>query len=257
MMLQMIESFRAKIVRGEVVTGPFMKSTDPAFVEIAGYAGFDFVILDREHGPGTISEMQNLLRAAQVAGVLPIIRVPDSREISIDKALDVGAMGIQVPSVESAAQAREIVRAAKYAPAGSRGVCRFVRASNYSSIERSAYFRQANRTLVIVQVEGLKGIENLRDILAVEGVDIVFIGPYDLSQSMGVAGQIDHPSVQEKMREVIAAAAQRKVVVGTFVDTVENALKWKKTGVQYLSYSVDAGIFYEACRSIVSAVGGR
>ena len=255
-MLQMIESFRAKISRGEVVAGPFMKSTDPAFVEIAGHAGFDFVILDREHGPATISEMQNLLRAAQVAGVLPIVRVPDSREISIDKALDIGAMGVQVPSVESAEQAREVVQAARYAPAGSRGVCRFVRASRYSSIERSEYFEQANQTLVIVQVEGLEGIANLEAILEVAGIDIVFIGPYDLSQSLGVTGEIDHPAVQEKMREVIAAASEKNIVVGTFVDTIENAVKWKETGIRYLSYSVDMGIFYEACRSIVSAVGG-
>jgi 4-hydroxy-2-oxoheptanedioate aldolase len=135
-------------------------------------------------------------------------------------------------------------------------VCRFVRAAKYSSLERSAYFRKANQALVIVQVEGLKGIENLEAILAVQGIDIVFIGPYDLSQARGVTGQIDHPAVQGKMKDVITAAGKKNIVVGTFVDTIENALKWKETGVQYLSYSVDVGIFYEACRSIVSAISG-
>jgi 4-hydroxy-2-oxoheptanedioate aldolase len=136
-------------------------------------------------------------------------------------------------------------------------VCRFVRAVKYSGRERSAYFRKANQALVIVQVEGLKGIENLEAILAVQGIDIVLIGPYDLSQARGVTGQIDHPAVQGKMKDVITAAGKKNIVVGTFVDTIENALKWKETGVQYLSYSVDLGIFYEACRSIVSAISGK
>jgi 4-hydroxy-2-oxoheptanedioate aldolase len=231
-----------------------MKTADPGFVEIAGYAGFDFVILDREHGPATISEVQNLVRAAQCANILPIVRVPDSREISIDKALDIGAMGIQVPNVETAEQARNIVRAAKYAPGGNRGVCRFVRAAEYSNIERSTYFKQANETLVIVQVEGLRGIENLERIVDVEGIDVVFVGPYDLSQSLGVGGQIDHPAVEEKMHDVTKAASRKNIVVGTFVDTIENAAKWKNAGVRYLSYSVDVGIFYEACKRIVSSI---
>lgn len=251
-----VDIFKQKLRNGGVVAGPFVKTTDPGFVEIAGYAGFDFVILDREHGPASITEMQNLLRAAQCADILPVIRVQDSREISIAKALDIGAMGIQIPNVESPKQAQSIVRAAKYAPAGNRGVCRFVRAADYSSLERASYFKQANEALVIVQVEGLKGIENVNGILDTEGVDIVFIGPYDLSQSLGVAGQIDHPAVQDGMRNVIEAAQKKNIVVGTFVDTIENANKWRDIGVQYLSYSVDVGIFYEACKSIVLAIGG-
>lgn len=252
-MNSMIESFKRKMREGRVLVGPFMKTTDPAFVEIAGYAGFDFVILDREHGPASITQMQNLVRAAECAAVLPVIRVPDSREISIAKALDIGAMGIQVPNVESADQAAGVVRAAKYAPAGNRGVCRFVRAAQYSGLERSLYFSRANSTLVIIQVEGLNGVANLHDILAVEGLDVVFIGPYDLSQALGVGGQIDHPSVQEEMRKVIRTAKEKRVVVGTFVDTIENAIKWRETGVQYLSYSVDVGIFYEACTGILAS----
>jgi 4-hydroxy-2-oxoheptanedioate aldolase len=250
----LIRTFKQKMDGGGVVLGPFMKTTDPGFVEITGYAGFDFVILDCEHGPASISEVQNLVRAAQCAEILPVVRVPDSREISIDKALDIGAMGIQVPNVETAEQTRSIVRAAKYAPAGNRGVCRFVRAAEYSNIERSEYFKQANETLVIVQVEGLKGIENLGGILEVEGIDVVFIGPYDLSQALGVGGQVDHPAVEGKMKDVTKAAGRKNIVVGTFVDTIENAAKWKNAGVQYLSYSVDVGIFSEACKSIISSI---
>ena len=136
-------------------------------------------------------------------------------------------------------------------------MCRFVRAAKYSGRERSAHFRKANQALVIVQVEGLKGIENLEAILAVQGIDIVLIGPYNLSQALGVTGQVDHPVVQGKMKDVVTAAGKKNIVVGTFVDTIENVHKWKETGVQYLSHSVDVGISYEACRNIVNAISGK
>jgi 4-hydroxy-2-oxoheptanedioate aldolase len=109
-------------------------------------------------------------------------------------------------------------------------VCRFVRAAKYSGRERSAYFQKANQALVIVQVEGLKGIENLEAILAVQGIDIVLIGPYNLSQARGVTGQVDHPVVQGKMKDVVTAAGKKNIVVGTFVDTIENALNMEGNG---------------------------
>jgi len=109
-MKALLDGFKAKITDGQSVIGPFMKTGDPAFVEAAGYAGFDFVILDREHGPVSIETMQNNVRAAMVAGALPIIRVPDSSESSIGKALDIGALGIQVPQVTNAKQAEQLMQ---------------------------------------------------------------------------------------------------------------------------------------------------
>jgi 4-hydroxy-2-oxoheptanedioate aldolase len=243
--------FKQKLINKQSLIGPFMKTGDPAFVEIAGYAGFDFVILDMEHGPASIESMQNLIRGAQAAGVVPIVRTPDDTEISIARALDIGAAGVQVPQVSTAAQAKRVVAAAKYAPDGSRGVCRFVRAAHYSSCDRFEYFKGANENLVIIHLEGKEAIDNLDELLEVDGLDILFIGPYDLSSSLGVLGQVDHPKVRECMKEIIRKAAAKGKAVGTFVDNNENARLWRETGVQYISYSVDVGIFYEACRSIV------
>ena len=242
--MTMVDEFYKKIREGYVI-GPFMKTCDPAFVEAAGYAGMDFVILDMEHGPVSVDSLQNHIRAAQVAGVLPVVRVGSYGDIS--RVLDIGAAGVQVPQVSNAREAKEVIREAKYYPQGERGVCRFVRAARYSALERNEYFRRANHALVIIQLEGQQALENLDEIMEVPGIDILFIGPYDLSQSLGVPGQTTHPAVVEQMQEIVMRAKRQHILVGTFTDSQEILKKWREAGVQYLSYSVDTGIFYEAC----------
>lgn len=240
------------IKEGGVVVGPFMKITDPAVMEIAGYAGFNFVIIDTEHGPVSIETAQNLVRAATYAEISPIIRVKNNDPATILRALDIGAEGVEVPHISSKEDAVKAVRATKFAPVGERGVCRFVRAAQYSALDRFKYFETANKeTMVILHIEGVEGINNLERILSVKGVDIIFIGPYDLSQSLELPGQVNHPLVTEKMNHVISSTRKKGVAVGTFVDDVETARKWINLGVQYIGFSVDVGIFYEACKDIV------
>lgn len=246
-----LNSLRNKLKNGDVLIGPFMKTSDPAFVESAGYGGFDFVILDMEHGPMNVLQMQNLIRAAECVGVTPIIRVPECNETAISKVLDIGAKGVQVPQITSKEQAKEAINVAKFSPIGERGVCRYVRAAKYSSMDKFEYFKEANDNIMILQLEGEKALKNVDDIITVEGIDIIFIGPYDLSQSLGYAGQVDHPIVIEKMKYIIKKAKQKNITVGVFVDNLEGARFWKNKGVQYISFSVDVGIFYEGCKSIV------
>jgi len=230
--------------------GLFSKTSDPAFIEILGHAQFDFVILDLEHGPSSVQSLQNLIRAAQVSNILPIVRVKENNLSIIGEVLDIGAAGVQIPQVENAEQARLLIRQTKFAPSGNRGVCRFVRSADYSAKDRFEYFKDANDSIVVLQIEGQNAISELNNILDVEGIDLIFIGPYDLAQSVGMPGQIDHPLVTEKMKEIIEACNKRNIVVGTFVDTIENAIRWRKAGVKYLAYSVDVGIFYDACRDL-------
>ena len=237
------------------VIGPFMKSSDPAMVEIAGYAGFDFVILDMEHGPVSLQQMQNMIRAANVAGVAAVIRTRDRIPESISQALDIGAQAVQIPQVTTAEEAHTVIQAAKFFPLGSRGVCRFVRAAGYSSIDRKEYFAKANATTqVIIQIEGVLGIKNFDSILEVPGVDILFIGPYDLSQSMGLPGEIDHPDVVAVMKEFVRKANKANKYIGIFTDTLANARLWRDAGVHYLSYSVDVGLYLSICENVVKEI---
>ena len=245
-----LESFRDKIQNDQPVFGMFMKTNDPMFVEAAGISGFDYVILDMEHGPVGIENQQNNIRAAEARGTVPIIRLKDKAENTIGKALDIGAYGIQVPQITTAQEAKEIVKFAKFYPYGMRGVCRFVRAADYSDMDRYDFFEASKDVLIILQLEGINAIRNLDEILEVEGVDILFIGPYDLSQSLGMPGQVNHPTVVEQMKAIVEKAKKKNKVIGTFIDTPEDLKMWKDLGLQYLSYSVDIGIFMDACQKI-------
>lgn len=242
-----IGAFREKMGQGCVI-GPFMKTCDPAFVEAAGYGGMDFAILDMEHGPVSLESLQNNIRAAQIAGLLPVVRVGSQEDIG--RVLDIGAAGVQIPQVSTAREAEAAVGLAKFYPMGERGICRFVRAACYSALDRNVYFSRANQCLVIIQVEGMDGIRNLDEILEVPGIDIVFMGPYDLSQSLGVPGKIMHPLVIEQMRQIAKKAMGKGVLVGTFTDSRESMRLWSGLGVRYLAYSVDTGIFCDACGQV-------
>jgi len=237
---------------GKVVFGPFLKFTDPAIVEIIGFAGFDFVIIDAEHGPISMENAQNMIRAAESVNLTPIIRVGNNDEALILRALDIGAQGIEIPQINSKADAVRAVKSVKYSPQGERGVCRYVRAAKYSSMDKFKYFESANKeTMIIAHIEGVEGIKNLDEILSVPGIDVVFIGPYDLSQSLGVPGEVNHPLVKEKMKEVVLKCKKNKVAIGTFADDIKTAKSWVSLGVQYMAFSVDVGILYEVSRGIV------
>lgn len=239
----------------DYVLGTFVKVSDPALVEVAAYAGFDFVILDMEHGPNTVETLQNHVRAAEAKGIVPVIRIPELNENDISKALDIGARYVQVPQITNKAEAERVVRAAKFYPRGQRGVCRFVKAANYSSMPKSDYFNNANNdTGTIIHLEGKVALDHFDEIVEVEGIDVLFLGPYDLSQSLGCPGQVDHPDVVNLMKKIVEKANKRGKVVGTFVESVNGAKNWIDLGVRYISYSVDVGIYYESCKQIVHEI---
>ena len=239
----------------EYVLGTFVKVADAALVEIAAHAGFDFVIMDCEHGPNSYETLQNHVRAAEAKGIVPVIRVPEINENAISKALDIGVKYVQIPQIETKADAERVVKASKFYPEGSRGVCRFVRAANYSATPKMDYFKNANsETGVIIHIEGKKALDNINEIIEVDGIDVIFIGPYDLSQSLGYPGEINHPRVIDMMEQIIIKASAKGKRIGTFAENIEEAKKWIKFGVQYISYSVDVGIYYEACSKIVESL---
>lgn len=248
-----VKRFREGLDTERGVFGPFMIATDPAIVESAGYAGYDFVLLDMEHGTTTFQTLPNLIRAANVAGVMPVVRVPRGSDIWIDQALDVGAGGVMVPQIDTAEQARAAVSAAKFAPRGTRGTCRFVRSACFGGVPGAEYFQKAQETVVIVQAEGRKAVENLDEILDVEGIDVVFVGPYDLSSSLGVIGQIDHPRVMECIQQICERAGAKGVKVGCFADNVQSAKRLRAMGVRFLGYSCDTAIFQNAAKADVAA----
>jgi 4-hydroxy-2-oxoheptanedioate aldolase len=251
-------SLKQRLKNGEISIGPFLKITDPAVIETAAIAGFDHAIIDMEHGPISIETAQNLVRAAELRGLTPMARVPTNESSGILRCLDIGIKGVHVPHVSSKEKAEAVVDAIYFHPRGGRGVCRYVRAANYSSKNVQSHFKEANEdVLSVVHVEGLEGIKNLDKILSVEHLDVVFIGPYDLSQSCGIPGQVRHPTLLKKMEEVVKKVRKAKRAVGTFADNVEDSRRWINLGVQYICVSVDVGIFYEACSNLVKQIRAK
>ena len=248
-------NLRDRLHKGEVVFGVFCKTTSPEMIECLGYAGFDFCILDHEHGPIGMETTQNLVRAAEMSGICPIVRAGEINETGISHPLDVGVAGVQVPQVNSLEDAKRVIELARFAPRGKRGVCRFVRAARYSDMNRQEYFATANESIIILQLEG-SAISAYRDVVKLEDVDVFFIGPYDISQTLGLTGQIDAPEVQAKVHEIIGIVKDAGKAAGVFADTPEQAQRWIDAGCQYIAYSVDYGIFVDACKALNKELNG-
>lgn len=233
--------------------GTFLEIPSPQLVELLGLAGFDFVIIDCEHGAIGLEKTEDLIRAAATTGISPMVRVARCDPIAIRQPLDMGAAGVHVPQINSAEMARQAVRAATFFPKGERGLQPFVRAASYRAYPTAEFLQEANENVVVVlHIEGVEGVANFDEILKVDGVDVAFIGPYDLSQSLGIPGMVQSPLVREKMTTIIDKAKGKKIAVGTYCDDVSTAMEWRSLGVTYLAVSLDASIFLSAARRMVS-----
>ena len=196
---------RKSLQEGKPILGVLLGFNSPAFVEFCALAGFDFVMFDCEHGPMSVESLENLVRAADAAGIVPFARVPRCEPSTILRFLDTGVLGLLVPHVETAADAVAAVRAAKYPPLGDRGLG-MARSADYGArMPTAEYIRMANEeTMVLALVESASGLANAAEIAAVPGVDVVHIGPSDLSMSLGFFGQPEHPDVQTAIDRIIA-----------------------------------------------------
>lgn len=248
-------SLKQKLANQPCVFGTFCEIAAPAIMEILGLAGFDFAVIDREHGAFSVSETENLIRAAATTGISPMVRVADANETSIRQPLDMGAAGIHVPQIESAHMAEAAVRAALFHPHGERGLQPWVRNASYGAQPLREYLAEKNEdTCIVLHLEGHLALKELDAILAVPGFDVLFIGPYDLSHSLGIPGEVNHPHVREAMYKIIDAARVAGKYAGTFCATAEEAEEWRIAGVRYLAVSMDANLLLSAARSMVSVL---
>lgn len=242
-------SLRAKLRQGRPVCGIFISHYCPEIVEIAGLCGWDFAIIDCEHAPTPSAALFGLVRAGAVAGMPVVVRVASNDPALIQHALDAGAAGVQIPQISSEEGARVAVTAARFQPLGQRGFGPFVRAADYGALETESFFTRArDETALILQVESRQGLEAVDRIIAVDGIDVLFLGPYDMSQSLGVPGQTAHPLVVQAVETLAAKASRKGIDIGIFARTEEDARRWVGLGVRYLSYSSDTLAVEEGMR---------
>ena len=231
--------------------------------EIAAAVGFDFVIINMEHGSFGIESLVNLIRSVQVAGGTPIARLPDDSESGILKALDAGAIGVLIPRVSNAEQARKIVNACRYAPLGTRGACPRIRATAHGLHDWEDHVKWSNDNIMVwILIESIEGFNNFEKIVTTPGLNAVALGPFDLSQEMGLGGQVHHPKVEEPMVKAITIAKENSVDIAitlfeTIPKEIEDAAKrWASLGARILicgtdrkSLTIKLGEFYSALTS--------
>ncbi len=210
-------------------------------------AGADFVVIDMEHTGFDAERIADLMAWFKATRIAPFVRVPQGLYHFIARTLDAGALGVMIGNVETAAQARAIVDAAKYAPLGKRGVGLGTAHNDYVMPDAAAYFEFANRnTTVICQIESLTGLQNLDDIAATHGVDVLWVGHHDLSQSMAIHGRFDSPDFQAALRRVVEAANRHGKVAAIQPGTMEQAENWLHAGFHVLSWKTDIALYRAA-----------
>jgi 4-hydroxy-2-oxoheptanedioate aldolase len=249
-----VNTTKAKLRAGETVFGCFVRYPDASLVEVLGYQPWDFIVFDGEHGTLEPRDCENMVRAAELRGVTPIVRVTTNLPPIILRFMDSGAQGLHVPWVNSAAEADNVVRSVKYYPRGIRGLAG-VRAADYGqTIPFSEYVEQSNReTLIIIHIETAEAVEQLPEIAEIDGIDVIFIGPTDLSQSYGVPGQPQHPAVQAGMQKIVDVVAKSNAALGVMVGTVEAARQWRARGARYIAIGFES-LLAPAARAYLQAV---
>lgn len=236
---------------GPALVGTFVIVPRVEIVELIGLAGFDLVVLDCEHGPFGIEALPPLVAAARASDLACLVRVPECRAQAVGAALDVGADGVLVPHVHTAAAAADAVAAARFAPEGSRGANPYVRAARYSA--DADFFSRANDgAACLAMLEGPAGIAAIDEILSVPGLDAVFIGPVDLSAALGVPGETENPVVVEAVRDIISRGRDRVVATSVFASTPEAAMRWLSLGVRLVALSVDTGLILQGFKRALS-----
>lgn len=245
---------KKRLKKGETLLGTLLSLPSPEIAEIMSMVGFDWLFVDLEHGPHGFMELQRMLQAMK-SECSALVRVPEVSESNIKKVLDIGAEGIIVPKVNTAEEARQIVAYAKYPTRGVRGVGA-ARAHGYG-LSFKEYVEKANEeTLVVIQIEHFEGVNNINEIVEVEGVDVIFIGPYDLSASFGVAGQVEHPLVKVAIDKVEKACAKAGIPMGYFGTTPEAVKPYQqKQGYQLITCGTDSGFLIEKGKSILEDLG--
>jgi 2-keto-3-deoxy-L-rhamnonate aldolase RhmA len=247
---------KARLREGGIALGTMvseMRTEEAAYV--LGAAGFDFFVIDTEHGSADMETVQRLCRAARSAGIAPLVRVTEITYALIARALDAGALGLMVPHVETARDAREIVRCAKYPPLGERGFGLRSAVTDYARVAVPEAIAWSNaETMLMAQVESRRCLDNLDEIAATPGLDVLLIGPTDLSIALEVPGQLLHPTMQEAYRHVVATAQRRGLAAGIHPSDLAVVRHGREIGMRCLMYSSEIRLLLEASRQTVMAL---
>ena len=247
---------RESLQAGRRVFGTFVSTPEPAVVEMIGWAGYDFVIIDMEHSPIDFGQLPRLLAAAENVDLAPLVRVGSSAANPILRVLDSGAVGVVVAHVRNREEALATVSACRYPPLGKRGVSGASRAAGYGYNNFADHVRQSNdEVLTIALIEDQSGVESIEEIVNVPGLDVICPGAGDLSASLGLVGQPQHPTVQASVERVVQAVnARREQVLGCHVMEPSQLGRCLELGAQFIIYSQDSRVIFHAYKTALEVL---
>ena len=238
----LIKSIRKKLQNEESSIGSWMQIPSSSIAEIMGHAGYDWITVDLEHGSISVHQLPNIFRAIQLGNTLPLARIPSPNPSDCKQVLDAGAGGIIIPMVENAEQVVKIKKACSWPPTGNRGVG-FSRANLFGK-HFDEYQQEAQSPMLIAQIEHINAVNNLEEILKVDGLDAIIVGPYDLTASMGITAQFKNTQFNKVLTKIMEACVQHNVTCGYHVvePKLENVTKCISQGYKFIAYCSD-GIF--------------
>ena len=244
-----MNGFRQRLQRGEVLLGQMvLELFTPGIGPMLDACGLDFVIFDMEHGRCDLALLSEMIASCRGSSIVPMARVPDVNFAPLSRVLDIGARGVMVPRVETRQQAEDIVSQLKYSPQGKRGVALGVAHDLYRA-GTADFFAEANEEIaVILLLETERAFENLDEIVSVPGVDVVWMGHYDLTVSMGIPAQFDHPRFLAAMDALVASCQKFGVAPGFLPPMPESAVHWIDKGFRAISLGSDIGVFLDGVR---------
>lgn len=245
-----------RLNRGDQVYGTMVRFVrDPGVVNLLVNHGFDFMLIDMEHSVFSFETIADMIRSARGFGIPAIVRPPARLKFYHTRLLDAGANGLMVPMTETKDHAEEIRDSCYYRPVGKRGCAGMIGQTDFRPLPASEQNETANReNLIIAQVESVKGVENIDSIVAVEGIDAVIIGPNDLSDSLGLVGQITHPAVNEMIGRVVNACKAHGKISGIHTGNVDQLKHWREQGMRLLAYQTDVNFLHEAYAQAIAKI---
>ena len=238
---------------GKTVVGTMTTEfRNPEVARVLAAAGFDFLLIDNEHSAYSLETVNDMIRAAKPTGLVPIVRVPEAEYYLIARRLDIGAQGVMIPRVETRETVELVVRSVKYPPMGARGYGVRVIHTDHEKVSIKEAIEHFNEdTLVVIQIENKTAIDHIDELMSVEGVDVGLIGPSDLSISLGVPGEPNHPRMIEYIEKMVEGCIRNGVAPGIHIPDMDALRRWSAKGMRFLAYSNEIGLLRQAATAAV------
>lgn len=252
-----MKGLKKRLQAGETLIGCWLNLGSSVTAEIVGLAGFDWVLLDLEHGAGEPKDLLHQLQALEHTGAAPVVRVESVAKQRIHRVLDVGAEGVMCPQIKTVEDAKAAIMGIHYPPLGHRGVAKMVRATGFGK-HFNQYVQQTQENLVgVIQIETREAVEKVEEIAALDGVDVLFIGPADLSMSLGIFGQLDHPTFTAALDRIVSAAKSAGKAIGILLFDPGEFEKYQAMGIQLIACGSDATFVANGASELVKNLGQK